>query len=156
MTFTSDEDYIRHLLKERHKRIILVEDDEMVRNVLGIIAHRHDCDFKSYGTGKEALDAIKENPPDKLFLDLRLPDMDGIDVFQLALAIKPDIDVVVISGHLDEVTRRRISEVGFALYLDKPPKLDRLYKVFHTLSIPLKEGQKMPSTAAPFCGYCEE
>lgn len=155
MTFATDEAFIRHLLKERHKRIILVEDDEMVRNVLGIIASKHDCDFKSYETGKEALEAIKENPPDKLFLDIRLPDMDGVDVFQMALAIKPDIDVVVISGHLDDYTRRRISEVGFALYLDKPPRLDRLYKVFHTLSIPLKDSEKPPSTTMPFCGYCE-
>lgn len=155
MTFTSDEEYIRHLLKERHKRIILVEDDEMVSNVLGIIAAKHDCDFKSYGTGKEALEAIKANPPDKLFLDIRLPDMSGIDVFQLALAIKPDIDVVVISGYLDDRTRSQISDIGFAMYLDKPPRLDRLYKVFKTLSIPLRDNEKPPSTAMPFCGYCE-
>lgn len=148
MTFASDSDYIKHLLKERHKRIVLVEDDPFVRDILGIIASKHDCEFESFANGKTALDSMKENPPDKLFLDMRLPDMDGVDVMQYALAIKPDLDVVVISGHLDDSTRHRISEVGFALYLDKPPKLDRLYKVFSTLSIPLREGEKSPSTLA--------
>ena len=156
MTFPTDEDYIKALLKERHKRIFLVEDDQVIRDVLGIIAAKHDCEFSSFATGQAALDAIRENPPDKLFLDIGLPDMDGVDLFRYALAEHPEMDVVVISGLLDEHTRHRISEVGFALYLDKPPKLERLYKVFRTLSIPLKEGEKMPSTAAPFCGYCEE
>lgn len=145
----TDAEFIQHLLKERNKRILLVEDDPFVRDILGIIAAKHVCEFSSVATGKEALESIKENPPDKLFLDIRLPDMDGVDVFQYALAMKPDLDVVFMSGFLDDLTRHRISEVGFALYLDKPPKLERLYKVFSTLSIPLKDGERMPSTS-PF------
>lgn len=149
MTFTTDAEFIKHLLKERHKRIVLVEDDPFVRDILGIIAAKHDCEFTSFENGRTALESIKANPPDKLFLDIRLPDMDGVDVFQYALAIKPDLDVVVMSGFLDDDTRHRISEVGFAMYLDKPPKLDQLYKVFSTLSIPLRDGERTVSTLPP-------
>lgn len=51
------------------------------------------------GDGKETLECLKENHPDLLFLDLKLPWLDGMEVLKQTLEMYPDLPVIMIRGH---------------------------------------------------------
>jgi len=62
--------------------ILLVEDTPSLARLYNQYLEGEDLTVIAVGTGKEALKEISENPPDAVLLDLRLPDMDGLDILK--------------------------------------------------------------------------
>ena len=91
---------IRHYAGRERKRLLIVEDNPAellgIRTLLG----HDDIEIRSAGTGKECLDAIRAEPFDCIVLDLRLPDVSGLDVLRKMAAESglSDIPVVVFTG----------------------------------------------------------
>src|SRR5947199_309191 len=91
---------IKNFVKPRRKRLLIVEDNPAEQRSIAELLGHDDIDLVTVGTGKEALSAIRQEAPDCVVLDLRLPDMSGFDLLE---AIRDDtalsdIPVVVFTG----------------------------------------------------------
>ncbi|MBW2028740.1 MAG: response regulator transcription factor [Deltaproteobacteria bacterium] len=78
-------------------KILVVDDEEMIRRLLKKFLEDRGYDVCTAGTGKEALERIKD-APDIVLLDIMLPDMDGMEIFNRAKAIIPSPRVILMSG----------------------------------------------------------
>lgn len=93
--------------EEVTKTILVVEDDRWIRELLVELLQDEGYDVAQAQTGAEALQRAREQRPDLIVLDLRLPDTSGLDVLQ-ALRAEPatsSLPVLVISGYLDRLTQ---------------------------------------------------
>ncbi|TFG85187.1 MAG: response regulator [Hyphomicrobiales bacterium] len=116
------------------KHILVVDDEE---NILTLFEDElTDAGYRvtTAGTGREALDQIEEETPDLLILDIRMPDMHGLEVLAKIRETNKDLPVIMctaIHGLKDDYT---VWEAGVSAYLTKPIDLDDLvYKVQEVL-----------------------
>jgi two-component system nitrogen regulation response regulator NtrX len=76
--------------------------------------------------GLEGLEKLKSNDYDLVLCDIKMPKMDGVEVLEALKKIKPEIPVVMISGHGDLETAVNTMRLGAFDYISKPPDLNRL------------------------------
>lgn len=101
--------------------ILLVEDDKEVRTVLAdFMRRRYDCDFKEAKDGDEAVKFVKENHCDLMILDIKLPKKSGVEVLKESKAMKPDIDVMIVSGWVSDDVADLTINGGATDYVLKP------------------------------------
>ena len=91
---------IRDYARPRRKRLLVVEDNASERLSIAELLGHDDIDIVSVGTGSEALTALREEAPDCIVLDLRLPDMSGFELLERLRdsADLADLPVVVFTG----------------------------------------------------------
>ncbi|SHO57470.1 Regulatory protein LuxO [Vibrio quintilis] len=85
-----------------------------------------DIDITIVGTGKEALDSLQKREPDLILLDLRLPDMTGMDVLREVKVIYPDVPVIFMTAHGSIETAVEAMRHGAQDFLIKPCEANRL------------------------------
>jgi CheY-like chemotaxis protein len=85
------------------------------------------------GTAKEAINSLRKQKFDLMFLDLQLPDAPGDQVYKTAKQIDPDLNVIVITGYPDSEILDRILQVGPVTVLKKPPKIGQLNQTVNIL-----------------------
>jgi DNA-binding NtrC family response regulator len=78
--------------------------------------------------GESALAMIREHEdePEVMILDLKMPGIDGIEVLKRVKQTRPEIEVIILTGHGSEEDRRTCLELGAFAYLQKPVDIDRL------------------------------
>lgn len=76
--------------------------------------------------GKEALSAVEEEEPDVIVLDVKMPEMDGIEVLRRIKKAYPHVEVIILTGHGSEQDEERARELGAFDYLRKPADLETL------------------------------
>lgn len=103
----------------RHK-ILIIDDEESPRQSLRfILKDRYDSILKESGT--EGLAALKnEGPMDVVLLDMKMPDMTGLEVLEKIRKIDPTMPVVMITGITDARTAVQAMKLGATDYLNKP------------------------------------
>ena len=108
--------------------ILIIEDEAAIRRVLKrIIADENDKYIVAEAQdGVEGLELIKDNDYDLILCDIKMPKMDGVEVLEKIKTIKPEIPVVMISGHGDLDTAVQTMRLGAFDYISKPPDLNRL------------------------------
>ena len=109
-------------------KILIVEDEESIRRVLVKILSEEDKSHEIYEAedGLIALNKIKKENFDLVLCDIKMPKMDGIEVLEFTKKIKPEIPIVMISGHGDLDTAVDSMRKGAYDYISKPPDLNRL------------------------------
>ena len=109
-------------------KILIVEDEASIRRVLVKILSEEDKTHEIYEAedGLIALNKIKKENFDLVLCDIKMPKMDGIEVLEFAKKIKPEIPIVMISGHGDLDTAVDSMKKGAYDYISKPPDLNRL------------------------------
>jgi excisionase family DNA binding protein len=78
------------------------------------------------GTAKEAIKCLRKQRFDLMFLDLKLPDAPGDQIFKTAKQIDPDLKIIVITGYPDSEILDRILQVSPVTVLKKPLKVEGL------------------------------
>ena len=106
--------------------ILLVDDDEAYRRVLGHELQRLTYRVITAASGAEAVDALASAQPDIVLLDLQLPDMSGLDVLKVIRERQPSGDVIMLTGHGTIDTAIDAIRLGAFDYLSKPCPLDEL------------------------------
>lgn len=106
--------------------LLLVDDDDVYRSVLGRELSRRGHTVVSAVDGAKALEAIARATPDVTLLDLRLPDMSGLDVLKAIRAQNVRTEVIVITGHGAIDTAIEAIRLGAFDYVSKPCPLDEL------------------------------
>lgn len=109
-------------------KILIIEDEDAIRRVLKKILLEEE---KSYQVeeaedGLSGIELIKKNDYDLVLCDIKMPKMDGIEVLSATQKIKPEIPIVMISGHGNLETAVETMKMGAFDYISKPPDLNRL------------------------------
>ena len=105
--------------------VLVVEDDTPVRNLIITTLKTHDYRFLSAGNGEEAVMMASSHNPDVVFLDLGLPDMDGIDVIR-QIRSWSNMPIIVISARSDDADKIEALDAGADDYLTKPFSVEEL------------------------------
>lgn len=100
-------------------RVLLVEDDHELRGILCLALQGHGYDVTEAADGEQALARLREAPPQLMLLDLRLPDIDGVDV-TLQARQKHDLPIIVLSACSEETQKVRSLDAGANDYVTKP------------------------------------
>ncbi len=109
-------------------RILIIEDEASIRRVLNkILSEENDAyQVDDAEDGLIGLEKIKNNDYDLVLCDIKMPKMDGVEVLEAVKKIKPEIPMVMISGHGDMETAIQTMRLGAFDYISKPPDLNRL------------------------------
>ncbi|MFT5790806.1 MAG: two-component system nitrogen regulation response regulator NtrX [Saprospiraceae bacterium] len=109
-------------------KILIIEDESAIRRVLTkIISEENDAyNVEEAEDGLEGIEKIMNGDYDLILCDIKMPKMDGVEVLEKIKKIKPEIPVVMISGHGDLDTAVNTMRLGAFDYISKPPDLNRL------------------------------
>jgi DNA-binding NtrC family response regulator len=109
-------------------KILIIEDEAAIRRVLAkILSEENDSyQVEDAEDGVAGLEKIKNNDYDLVLCDIKMPKMDGVEVLEAVKKIKPEIPMVMISGHGDMETAIQTMRLGAFDYISKPPDLNRL------------------------------
>ena len=106
-------------------QILIVEDDQSVRNLIAATLKVNDYSYMTASTGKEAIMCSVSQRPDLVLLDLGLPDIDGTQVIG-SIRSWSQMPIIVISARSEETDKIRALDMGADDYLTKPFSTDEL------------------------------
>ncbi|MDG1246261.1 MAG: sigma-54 dependent transcriptional regulator [Polaribacter sp.] len=109
-------------------KILIIEDEAAIRRVLKkIISEENEgYEVEEAADGLQGLEMILNNDYDLVLCDIKMPKMDGVEVLEKVKKVKPEIPIVMISGHGDLDTAVNTMRLGAFDYISKPPDLNRL------------------------------
>jgi two-component system nitrogen regulation response regulator NtrX len=109
------------------KNILVVDDEKSVRDSIKMILEYEKYSVLFAENGAKALTSFKENTPDAVFLDIKMPSgMDGIEVLREMKQMNAEVPVIMISGHGTFETAVEATKLGAYDYLPKPLDRDKL------------------------------
>ncbi|OGW37994.1 MAG: Fis family transcriptional regulator [Nitrospirae bacterium RBG_13_39_12] len=106
--------------------VLIVDDEEGIRESLSDIFEDEGYDVLTSSSGEDALKALKEQNPDLIMLDVWLPGIDGIQTLREMKDLKPDLPVIMISGHGNIELAVKATRMGAYDFLEKPLSLERV------------------------------
>jgi two-component system alkaline phosphatase synthesis response regulator PhoP len=110
------------------ERIAMVEDDPDLATTLVLALEKQGFSVSHYGTGRDGLNGILDNPPDLVLLDLNLPDLDGLSVcreLRETDAVR-DLPIIMLTARVGESDRVLGLDLGADDYVTKPFSLREL------------------------------
>ncbi len=111
---------------QEKNRILIVDDDvslcEILVNTLEYVGYN----TRIANKGNEALACLTQYKPDAMLLDLRLPDMNGLQVLDKALQIEPSLQTIMISGQGTVQTAVKATKIGAFDFMEKPLDSERV------------------------------
>ena len=109
-------------------KILVIEDEAAIRRVLIKILSEENDSYKveEAEDGLQGIEKVKNDDYDLILCDIKMPKMDGVEVLEAVKKIKPEIPMVMISGHGDLETAINTMRLGAFDYISKPPDLNRL------------------------------
>jgi CheY-like chemotaxis protein len=110
------------------KRIIVVDDEKMIRNMLETAFTREGYEVFCAESAEEALEILETNVVQVMFLDLKLPGMDGMDLCKKIRDLYPMAITYAITGYASLYELSDCRKVGFEDYFTKPVDLKTLFK----------------------------
>ena len=110
-------------------KILVVDDEKKFAKVLAERLRLRGFDVTPVFDGTSALTRLQEERFDGVVLDLRLPDMDGIQILRQTRVKLPDMRIVVLSGHATQQDFKTCRELGATACFHKPAKISELAQV---------------------------
>ena len=109
----------------KYFQILIVEDDQSVRNLIAATLKVHQYAFMTAESGEEAIRCAVSQKPDLILLDLGLPDADGVDIIK-SIRSWSQLPIIVISARSEDSDKIRALDAGADDYLTKPFSTDEL------------------------------
>lgn len=107
-------------------KLLIIDDERAIRSTLREILEYESYEVDDIDNGIDGLELIKKNNYDLVLCDIKMNKMDGMEVLENALALKPDLPFIMISGHGTVETAIEASKKGAFDFVSKPPDLNRL------------------------------
>ena len=107
-------------------RLLLVDDEKDFVNILSKRIKRRNIDVAKAFSGAEAIQALRGQEFDVAVLDLKMEDMDGIEVLQMFKIMDPKLAVIMLTGHGSAEAAEQGIKLGAFDYLTKPCELEDL------------------------------
>jgi CheY-like chemotaxis protein len=121
--------------------IMIVDDEPQVAEVLATSLRRQGHSTLVVHSGREAIDRLKSASPDAMFLDISMPGMNGLDVMAEVRRLKPELAVVVITGHATAEEIEDVKKLGAVDVIQKPSALTHYHQAIERLH---HQGVKKP------------
>lgn len=106
--------------------VLIVEDDDVMRETLSDVLKRGGYEVYSENSGSGALSIIKKNIIDLILLDMRLPDVDGLEILKKIKEFDTEILVIIMTAYSDVQTAVTAMKSGAYHYINKPFELEEL------------------------------
>ena len=121
LTVTAYLAFIMELFKKlQNMKILLIDDDEWIRDSLQHFFESEGCHLAALGTAEQAVEEIKKNNYDIIFIDYRLPGINGLDFLERIQDIYPDVRKVLLTAYMTEEVISRAISMGVHDLIKKP------------------------------------
>ncbi len=110
-------------------RVLLVDDEREFVQTLSERLQLRDMGSAIAYDGESALNLVREDEPEVIIIDLKMPGIDGIEVLKKVKKERPEIEVIVLTGHGSESDRKLCMDLGAFDYLQKPVDINHLSEV---------------------------
>ncbi|MBC2710233.1 MAG: response regulator [Desulfosarcina sp.] len=107
-------------------RVLLVDDEREFVQTLSERLQLRDMGSAVAYDGESALALVKEDEPEVMIIDLKMPGIDGMEILKQVKSTRPEIEVIVLTGHGSEADRKRCMQLGAFAYMQKPVDIDEL------------------------------
>lgn len=107
-------------------RVLLVDDEREFVQTLSERLLLRDMGSAVAFDGESALEMVREDEPEVMILDLKMPGIDGMEVLRRVKETQPEIEVIILTGHGNETDRETCMKLGAFAYLQKPVDIDVL------------------------------
>lgn len=111
---------------ETPSKVLLVDDEREFVQTLSERLFMREMGAAVVYDGESALDMVRDDEPEVMILDLKMPGIDGIEVLQNVKKIHPKIEVIILTGHGSEADREVCMKLGAFAYLQKPVDINLL------------------------------
>ncbi len=101
-------------------KVWIIDDDKSIRWVLDKALKKADFDCRCFAEAKNLLEALKTDVPDALLTDIRMPEMDGLELLEKVHQTEPDLPIIVMTAHSDLESAVSSFHSGAFEYLPKP------------------------------------
>jgi excisionase family DNA binding protein len=128
-----DRDVLRKEDESGQPTVMVVDDDPALQALFKQFLKKAGFGRLVVGTGTEAIALAKKQKFDFVFLDLKLPDVSGDEVYSQLKALYPDLPIVIITGYPDSEVLSRILSHGPVTVIKKPLEYDQLNKAVKQL-----------------------
>lgn len=116
------------------RRILIIDDDPDLRESMRSIAAEAGYEVETLGEGAAFLDAVAQFHPDRIVMDLSIPDLDGVDLLKGLSETRCATPIVLVSSHPTELLNN-VAELGRALGLDMGGVLQKPFSVADFLAV---------------------
>lgn len=126
-------------------KLLIVDDEEMIRDGMVKGIPWNDLGFEVVGqacNGLEAVDIVNELLPDVVLTDIRMPDMDGIELMEYLAGNYPSIKMIVLSGYNDFEYLKSSIKSNVYDYLLKPTRISEFVDLFRKLKLVIDEEKR--------------
>lgn len=113
-------------VKHGNIKVLLIDDEVGFADILAKRLNKRNMDVTPVYTGTEAVQIIRKQDFDIAVLDLKMEDMDGIEVLKIFKKAYPEMAVIMLTGHGSEQAAKEGIEFGAFDYLTKPCELEDL------------------------------
>ncbi|MBF8261011.1 MAG: sigma-54-dependent transcriptional response regulator [candidate division NC10 bacterium] len=107
-------------------QLLVVDDEHLIRWSLEQTLAKGGYEVSTASTGEAALATVREDPPDLILLDLKLPDIDGLQVLRQIKELSPHVQVLIMTAYADVGTAVEAMKLGAYDYLPKPIDFENL------------------------------
>jgi two-component system response regulator RegA len=117
-----------------HPVVLVVDDDQTFRNRLCRAFRDRGCEAHEAGTRDETLQLTINLSPDLVLLDLKMPNLNGLDLIQDIKKRDSTIAVVILTGYGSIPTAMQALKLGADHYLSKPADAEQILEAYHQLN----------------------
>jgi len=106
--------------------LLIVDDEQGIRQLLSLIFKRGGHEVRAAENGRKALEMLREEEADLIISDVRMPDIDGIELLRASRELSPDVGVVLMTAFATVETAREAFKLGADDFIQKPFDVDEL------------------------------
>ena len=113
-------------------KVLVVDDEAAITDFLCNFLKRFKISSEKALNGASAIETFKQAKPDWVFLDLKMPDMDGFEVMRELKKVDPNVKVIMITGSEEKESQSKAKKLGAIDYIIKPLDLEDLHQKIQT------------------------
>ena len=113
-------------------KVLIVDDEAEIVDFLENFLKRFKIESEKAYNGKDAISVYQKVKPDWVLLDIKMPDMDGLEVLKELQKTESDLKVIMITGREDKESQNKAKKLGAKDYIIKPIDLEDLHQKINT------------------------
>lgn len=128
------------------KKVFIVDDHREITDLLQKVLKKENIDTKAFYDAYSIIEALKEDCPDVILLDVQIPNMDGVEVLKIVNRMYPEIKVVIMTAYAEKHKSEFFFQNGAIDFISKPFKLKDIRKVIFRALERDNSSDKKPGT----------
>lgn len=133
----------RKFSSDTPSKVLLVDDEREFVQTLSERLQMRDMGCAVAFDGASALELVRNDDPEVIIIDLKMPGLDGMAVLKQVKQIRPEIEVIILTGHGSEKDRQACLDMGAFSYLQKPADINILSQLLKDAHKKIKTGNQI-------------